>query len=79
MEFDPDTVVDRIMAEVRVDMRNDVRTRQTFVSIERHLGVSAQELSDRWCIGRKQAEDHPSNNSNGHSIRHHAAKSAVSR
>ena len=57
MEFDPDTVVERIIAEIRVDMLDDVPTRQTFVSKERHLGVSAQELSDRWCIGLKQAEN----------------------
>ena len=57
MEFDPDTVVERIIAEIRVDMLDDVPTRRTFVSKERHLGVSAQDLSDRWCIGLKQAEN----------------------
>ena len=57
MEFDPDTVVERIIAEIRVDMLDDVPTRRTFVSTERHLGVSAQDLSDRWCIGLKQAEN----------------------
>ena len=57
MEFDPDTVVERIVAEIRVDIADDVPTRRTFVSNDRHLGVSAQELSDRWCIGLKQAEN----------------------
>ena len=57
LEFDPATVLERIIMEVRVDMNDDVPTRRTFVSKERHLGVSAQELSDRWCIGLKQAEN----------------------
>ena len=48
----------RIIAEVRVDVNDDVPTRLTFVSNERSLGgVSAQELSDCWCIGLEQAEN----------------------
>ena len=54
MEFDPDTIVESIIAEIRVNIADDVPTRRTFVSKEHHLGVSAQELSDRWCIGLKQ-------------------------
>jgi Reverse transcriptase (RNA-dependent DNA polymerase) len=57
VEFNQATIVERIVAEIRVDMIDDVPTRRTFVSAERHLGVSAQELSDRWCIGLKQAEN----------------------
>ena len=55
LEFDPSTVVERIIAEARVNMSDDVPRRRTFVSRERHLGVS--ELSDRWCIRLKQAEN----------------------
>jgi hypothetical protein len=52
----PDTIVERLIAEVRVNVTDDVPTRRTFVSNERHLGVSAEELSDRWCIGLSQAQ-----------------------
>ena len=58
LEFDLTTVLERgIVAEVRVDMLDDVPTRRTFVSQERHLGVSAQGISDCWCNGLKQAEN----------------------
>ena len=56
--LNPDTIVERLIAEVRVNVTDDVPTRRTFVSNERHLGVSAEELSDRWCIGLSQAQ-HP--------------------
>ena len=57
MEFHPASVVERLISEIRVDLVDDVPTRRTFVSKERHLGVSAQDQSDRWCIGLKQAEN----------------------
>ena len=55
MAMNPDSIVERLIAEIRVDMPDDVPTRRTFISKERHLGVSAEEISDRWGIGLMQA------------------------
>ena len=52
-------IVDRLISEVRVngDAAPDVPLPQTFVSNNRHSGVSAQELSERWYIGHMQAQE----------------------
>ena len=56
MDLNPDSIVERLVAEIRVDMPNDVPRRRTFISKDtRHLGVLAEELSDYWCIGIAQA------------------------
>ena len=34
---------------------NDVPARRSFISTDRHLKVSADQLSERWCIGPKRA------------------------
>ena len=49
-------LAERLIAEVRVtDIHSDVPIRRTFISKERHIGVSAAELSERWGIGLAQA------------------------
>jgi hypothetical protein len=51
----------RSIAEVRVQgdsaHLDDVPLRRTFVSNERHLQVTAEEISERWRIGLTQARD----------------------
>jgi Reverse transcriptase (RNA-dependent DNA polymerase) len=48
----------RLLAEIRLDeIRDDVPVRRTFTSNERHLNVSAADLSDRWGIGLLQAQN----------------------
>jgi hypothetical protein len=52
-------IVDRLISEVRVngDAAHDVPLPWTFVSNNRHSGVSAQVLSERWYIGLMQAQE----------------------
>ena len=52
----PSELVERVIAEVRVEsVLDDVPSRRTFVSNERHTRVSPAELSERWGIGLSQA------------------------
>jgi hypothetical protein len=46
-------ILDRLISEVRID----VPIPKTFISDNRHTGVSVQELSERWFIGLKQAQE----------------------
>ena len=57
-------LADRLVSHVRVNTvqadniaAQDVPLPPTFTSKERHVGVSAQELSERWFIGLAQAHD----------------------
>jgi hypothetical protein len=53
--FNPHELVERMISVVRVDdMPPDVPMRRTFVSKERHVAITAAELSERWCIGLTQ-------------------------
>ena len=52
----PPELVERLIAEVRIDGHSeDVPSRRTFVSNERHARVSPAELSECWGIGLTQA------------------------
>jgi hypothetical protein len=43
--LNPDTIVERlILAKVQINVTDDVPTRRSFVSNERHLGVAAKDL-----------------------------------
>ena len=54
----PPELVERLIAEVRIDQHlEDVPSRRTFVSNERHTRVSPAELSERWGIGLTQASN----------------------
>jgi hypothetical protein len=46
-------ILDRLISEVRID----VPIPKTFISDNRHTGVSVQELSERWFIGLTQAQE----------------------
>ena len=52
-------LADRLISQVNVNGNDDqdVPLSRTFTSKERHVGVSAQELSERWFIGLSQAHD----------------------
>ncbi len=52
-------LADRLVSQVNVNGKDDqdVSLPRTFTSKERHVGVSAQELSERWFIGLSQAHD----------------------
>ena len=53
-------IADRLISQVNVNGDaddQDVPLPRTFSSKERHVGVSAQELSERWFIGLAQAHD----------------------
>ena len=54
----PQQIVERLIAAVRVpEVLNDVPSRRTFVSNERHRSVTPEELSETWCIGLEQARN----------------------
>ena len=59
--LNPNDIITRLIAEIRVGSAdqafNDVPLRRTFISDERHIGVTAEEISERWCIGLSQARD----------------------
>ena len=59
--YDMSRLTERLIAEVNVtevpDIDDDVPSRRTFISKERHSQVSPEELSDRWCIGLQQAKN----------------------
>jgi Reverse transcriptase (RNA-dependent DNA polymerase) len=52
-------MTDRLISQVTVngEREQDVPLPKTFTSKERHVGVSAQELSERWFIGLSQAHE----------------------
>ena len=61
--YEPSRLAERLMAEVNVmELLDDVPTRRTFVSSERHSQVSAEELSDLmvyWlATGKGHYQDH---------------------
>ena len=63
-DHDDDDIVDtqcfaeRLISQINVtEVLSDVPTRKTFLSKERHSQVTAEELSDRWCIGLTQAKN----------------------
>jgi hypothetical protein len=54
----PQQIVERLVAAVRVpEVLNDVPSRRTFMSSDRHSSVTPEELSERWCIGLEQARN----------------------
>ena len=61
LHFGFDQTVERLISQVRInEVRNDnvltdVPLRRTFISDERHISVTPEELSDRWGIGLTQA------------------------
>ena len=56
--YNTERFVERLIAQVNVnEMPTDVPTRKTFLSKARHSQVTAEELSDRWCIGLAQAKN----------------------
>ena len=54
----PRSITERLIKEVRVpEALTDVPGRRTFISKEGHSTVTAEELSERWCIGLAQARN----------------------
>ena len=56
--YDVSCLTERLIAEVNVtDVMEDVPSRRTFISRDRHSQVSPEELSERWGIGLQQAKN----------------------
>jgi hypothetical protein len=54
---DPRELATRIISKVQVNLnvREDVASPRTFYSKDRHTTISAEDISERWCIGLAQA------------------------
>lgn len=61
--LDPHNICERLISRIMISdiwtdsVPSDVPLRRTYVSNERHPVITASELSERWCIGLKQATD----------------------
>ena len=49
-------IKERIIKNIQTERYEDIPARRTFISNDRHKGVTADNIAELWCIGKKKAE-----------------------